>query len=140
MKGLRALSVASELFPLIKTGGLGDVAGALPRALAPLGAEVRSLVPGYPAILEQIGSAQVLHEFTDLFGGAARLLGTAASDGLDVIVIDAPHLYRRAGNIYTAPDGTDWRTMPSASPPSVGLPPRSPRAAAGLATRPRACP
>ena len=108
MKGLRALSVASELFPLIKTGGLGDVAGALPRTLAPLGAEVRSLVPGYPAILEQIGSAQVLHEFKDLFGGAARLLGTAASDGLDVIVIDAPHLYRRAGNIYTAPDGTDW--------------------------------
>jgi starch synthase len=108
MKGLRALSVASELFPLIKTGGLGDVAGALPRALAPLGAEVRSLVPGYPAILEQIGSAQVLHEFKDLFGGAARLLGTAAADGLDVIIIDAPHLYRRAGNIYTAPDGTDW--------------------------------
>jgi starch synthase len=108
MKGLRALSVTSELFPLVKTGGLGDVAGALPRALAPLGVEVRTILPGYTVVLEQIKSAQVLHEFEDLFGGSARLLGTSAADGLDVVIIDAPHLYGRAGNIYTAPDGTDW--------------------------------
>ena len=48
---MRVLSVASELFPLIKTGGLADVAGALPGALAPLGVEMRTLVPGYPAVL-----------------------------------------------------------------------------------------
>ena len=108
MKGLRALSVTSELFPLVKTGGLGDVAGALPRALGLLGVEVRTVLPGYAGVLEQIDSAQVLHEFKDLFGGAARLLAASAADGLDVIIIDAPHLYARAGNIYTAPDGTDW--------------------------------
>ena len=107
MNGLRALSVTSELFPLVKTGGLGDVAGALPRALAALGVEVRSLVPGYATVLDQIGSAQPLHDFSDLFGGAARLLA-ASVGGLDVIVIEAPHLYGRPGNIYTAPDGTDW--------------------------------
>ena len=45
---LQVLSVASEIYPLVKTGGLADVAGALPAALAPEGVAVRSLVPGYP--------------------------------------------------------------------------------------------
>jgi starch synthase len=43
--GMRVLAVASELYPLIKTGGLADVTGALPGALAPLGIEMRSLLP-----------------------------------------------------------------------------------------------
>ena len=50
---MRVLSVASEIFPLIKTGGLADVVGALPGALAPLGIEMRCLVPGYPAVLAE---------------------------------------------------------------------------------------
>ncbi len=46
-------------------------------------------------------------EIPDLFGGPARLLaGTAA--GLDLLAIDAPHLYGRPGDPYLAPDGTDW--------------------------------
>ena len=45
---LRVLAVVSEIFPLVKTGGLADVAGALPLALAAEGVAVRSLVPGYP--------------------------------------------------------------------------------------------
>jgi starch synthase len=106
--GLRALSVASELFPLIKTGGLGDVAGALPRALAELGVEVRSLLPGYPAVLEQLNQLRPLRPLPDLFGGAGRLLSARAEDGLALLVIDAPHLYGRAGHPYLAPDGTDW--------------------------------
>ena len=48
---MRVLSVTSEIFPLIKTGGLADVVGALPGALAPLGVEMRSLIPGYPGVL-----------------------------------------------------------------------------------------
>ena len=48
---MRVLSVASEVYPLIKTGGLADVAGALPGALKPLGVAMRTLVPGYPAVL-----------------------------------------------------------------------------------------
>ena len=50
---MRVLSVASEVYPLVKTGGLADVAGALPPALARRGIEVRTLLPGYPAVLEQ---------------------------------------------------------------------------------------
>ncbi len=45
---LRVLSIASEAFPLVKTGGLADVAGALPLALPREGVEMRTLLPGYP--------------------------------------------------------------------------------------------
>ena len=51
---MQVLSVASEIFPLVKTGGLADVAGALPVALAGEGVSVRTLVPGYPAVMEPL--------------------------------------------------------------------------------------
>ena len=50
---MRVLSVASEAYPLVKTGGLADVAGALPPALARRGIEVRTLLPGYPAVMAE---------------------------------------------------------------------------------------
>ncbi|WP_237482168.1 glycogen synthase GlgA [Lichenibacterium dinghuense] len=104
---IRVLSVASEIHPLVKTGGLADVVGALPAALEREGVAVRTLVPGYPAVLEALAGAAVAAEIPDLFGGPARLLaGTAA--GLDLVAIDAPHLYGRPGTPYLAPDGTDW--------------------------------
>ncbi len=107
---IRAVSVVSEVFPLVKTGGLADVAGALPAALAPLGVELRTLVPGYPAVLGALNAAQTVLR-RDLFGGEARVLsGTAA--GLAVFAIDAPHLYARPGNPYTGPDGADWPDNP----------------------------
>ena len=49
---MRVLSVTPEFFPLLKTGGLADVTGALPLALAPLGVEVRTLLPAYPEVLD----------------------------------------------------------------------------------------
>ena len=52
---MRVLSVASEAYPLVKTGGLADVAGALPPALARRGIEVRTLLPGYPAVMSKLG-------------------------------------------------------------------------------------
>ncbi len=109
MADLRVLSVASELYPLVKTGGLADVIGALPTALAAEGVAVRTLLPGYPPVLAAIGGdARELHRWTDLAGGPARLLaGTAA--GLDLLVLDAGHLFARAGNPYLAADGRDWQ-------------------------------
>ena len=50
---MNVLSVASEVYPLIKTGGLADVVGALPAALLPHGVKTRTLVPGYPAVLQK---------------------------------------------------------------------------------------
>ena len=75
MSGLKVLSVASEVFPLIKTGGLADVVGALPAALAREGVEIRTLVPGYPAVMAKLADAQPAYAYDDLFGGPARILG-----------------------------------------------------------------
>jgi len=47
---MRVLFVASEAAPFIKSGGLGDVAGALPKALAQKGADVRVVIPKYKEI------------------------------------------------------------------------------------------
>ncbi|KIZ42458.1 MULTISPECIES: glycogen synthase GlgA [Rhodopseudomonas] len=107
MKTVTALSVASEIYPLIKTGGLADVVGALPAALQPQGITMRTLVPGYPAVLEGIEDPHPVYVFADLFGGPARLLA-ARQDELELLVLDAPHLYARPGNPYVGPDGEDW--------------------------------
>jgi starch synthase len=190
---IRVLAVASEIFPLVKTGGLADVVGALPLALArlgeraaapaagtgavpivaglsapaagagarlgprdldpgkpadggpapdttsgahvvnertgstreragvgrfetadgfppedhPTGVQVTTMVPGYPAIQDALRDAVPVHRFADLFGGPATVLrGTAA--GLALLVVDAPHLYARAGNPYLSPAGAEW--------------------------------
>ncbi|HBK06051.1 MAG TPA: glycogen synthase GlgA [Acetobacteraceae bacterium] len=104
---IRVLSVVSEMFPVVKTGGLGDVAGALPAALAAAGAETTTMLPGYPAVIAALTDATAAHEFADLFGGPATVLRGSAA-GLDVLVVDAPHLYARAGNPYLGADGREW--------------------------------
>ena len=114
---LNLLSVTPEIFPLIKTGGLADVAGALPAALGRQGIAVRTLVPGYPQVLAAMDEtdrdgADPVHDYGDLMGGPAHIrAGTAA--GLDLLVIDAPHLYERQGNPYLAPNGKDWPDNPA---------------------------
>jgi len=107
MRPLNVLSVASEVFPIIKTGGLADVAGALPSALAGEGVTVVTLMPGYPAVLKALENAEVLHQYPGFFGGTGRLLSGRAG-GLDLFVIDAPHLFERPGSPYLAPNGRDW--------------------------------
>jgi starch synthase len=103
----RVLSVASEIYPLVKTGGLADVVGALPAALAAENVEVCTLVPGYPAVTAAFEWAEAVHHFPDLFGGPARLLSGRAA-GLELFVIEAPHLFTRPGGPYAGPDGLDW--------------------------------
>jgi starch synthase len=107
MTSLRALAVASEIYPIIKTGGLADVAGALPLALRAEDVEVRTLVPGYPAVMDAIESAEPLLEWPLFFGGITRLLKAACGE-LDLLVLDAPHLFGRPGNPYVTPQGADW--------------------------------
>ncbi len=108
---MKVLAAASEAFPLVKTGGLADVVGALPRALATQGVEVRTLVPGYPAVTAALGAADPVYAIPTLHGGAARVLAGHAG-GLDLFVLDAPHLFDRPGNPYTGPDGRDWPDNP----------------------------
>jgi starch synthase len=107
MKKLKVLSVASEVFPLVKTGGLADVAGALPAALSQENIQTTTLAPGYPGLVAKLDSAEPVYRYGSLFGGAARVLAAKAG-GLDLFVLDAPHLFARPGNIYLGPDGLDW--------------------------------
>jgi len=107
MTSIRILSVASEVYPLVKTGGLADVVGALPIALKPCGIETRVLVPGYPDVMRALGTAEELANFPPLYGGPIRVLG-GSFDRLDLLVLDAPHLFARPGNPYVSPDGEDW--------------------------------
>jgi starch synthase len=106
MAKLKVLSVASEVFPLIKTGGLADVAGALPGALAGHGVNMRTLLPGYPAVMKLLEKTRKLASLTLL--GQDVVLRGAKHAGLNLIVLDAPTLFDRPGGPYVGPDGKDW--------------------------------
>ena len=115
---MKILSVASEVFPLIKTGGLADVAGALPIALAGHGMHMRTLMPGYPAVMQRLAKSQVVATFEDLLGEPARILATM-HEGLDILVLDAPGFFDRSGGPYTDATGKDfvdnWRRFAALS-------------------------
>ena len=104
---INTLSVTSECVPLIKTGGLADVAGALPKALNKNGIAVRTLLPGYPAVLKAVKSPSTLKVIDDCFGSSAQLLASTHQE-LDLLILDAPHLYNRDHGIYLDNNGEDW--------------------------------
>ncbi|MEN3111223.1 glycogen synthase GlgA [Uliginosibacterium paludis] len=107
---MKVLHVAAEVFPLVKTGGLADVLGALPQALIARKADARLLLPGLPAILDAVISPHTVCEIGAAFGAArVRLLrATMPFSQVPVYVIDAPFLYRRPGSPYQASNGADW--------------------------------
>jgi starch synthase len=107
---MRVLHVGAEVFPLVKTGGLADVLGALPQALIEQGADVRLLLPGYPAIADAVLHQKRVYEVGACFG-AARVtlrLGQMPYSKVPVYVIDAPYLYRRGGSPYQDDGGGEW--------------------------------
>jgi starch synthase len=104
---LKVLSVASEAVPLVKTGGLADVAGALPAAVAEHGVEMTTLLPGYPSVLAAVPRARAVHAWDSLLGVPARLLSGKLGDH-PLLVLDAPGLYAREGSPYADAAGRDW--------------------------------
>ena len=107
---MKVLHIGAEIFPLVKTGGLADVLGALPQALIEAGADVRLLLPGLPAIADAVLHQKVVCEIGPCFG-AARVtlrLGQMPYSKVPVYVADAPYRYRRAGSPYQASDGSEW--------------------------------
>jgi starch synthase len=102
--GGRVLSVASECVPLVKTGGLADVVGALPGALAPTGWDMRVLLPAYRALRAQAKDWPAVWEEADLWGGPGRVLAGEAA-GVPLLLLDAPHLFDREGGPYSGPTG-----------------------------------
>jgi len=107
VKRLQVLSVASEAYPLVKTGGLADVSGALPKALAAEGISMATLLPGYPPVLKALTERSLEHSLPEFFGAEARIVAGRAA-GLDVFALDAPHLFARDGSLYADAHGQDW--------------------------------
>ena len=104
---MKVLFVASECAPFIKTGGLADVIGAVPKSLAAIGANVRVMLPAYPALAGVLATGKEILKIPKLHGGPARLVA-ANAEGLDLLLLDAPQLFDRPGNIYLGPGGHDW--------------------------------
>ena len=104
---IKVLSVASEAVPLVKTGGLADVAGALPSAVTAHDVEITTFLPGYPAVMKALGKGRALHTWDSLLGEKARLL-SGMIDGHPLLVLDAPAYFQRDGGPYSDADGRDW--------------------------------
>ncbi|MCK5523087.1 MAG: glycogen synthase GlgA [Thiomargarita sp.] len=107
---MRILFVTSEAYPLIKTGGLGDISYTLPNALRQLGVDIRLLLPGYPAVLEQLSLIEV-HEnirLPPLQEPIRILTGIMPGEITPVYVIECPSLYERDGGPYQDSNGKDW--------------------------------
>ena len=107
---MKLLFAASEAFPLVKTGGLADVAGSLPAALAEEGVDVRLLLPAYHSVLESVGSAELVAEL-ELAGTGIRILQTVLP-GTDVVTWLLQH------SNFSDPPGTGEcaRTSPAHAP------------------------
>ncbi len=104
---LRVLSIASEAVPLIKTGGLADVAGALPSAVAGYDVAMTTFIPGYPKVIAALGKAKAIHTWPSLLGEPARLLSGKIGE-FPLLVLDAPTLFQRDGGPYGDVTGRDW--------------------------------
>ena len=126
MRRLHVLSVASEIFPLVKTGGLADVVGALPPALAREGIAMRTLIPGYPAVREALARRRGRpHVCAVCTAGRRGFSPRARRDSISSCSMRRTSTRGRA--IRTSvPTGTTGPTTGFASP-------RSPRAAAAIA-------
>jgi len=116
---MQVLFVTSELYPLIKTGGLADVSGALPKALKSVksfAGDVKVLLPGYQTVLSQLEEPKRIVTMTVLGQHCELLLGvvpntesqTKHDAQVDIIVLKSPSLYERDGGPYGDKDGEDW--------------------------------
>jgi starch synthase len=111
---MRILYATSEAAPLIKTGGLADVSGALPAALREIGLDCRVLIPGYPVVMDKLESTTQIAQFDDLTGAngtriPARLLESRMpSSDTPLYVLDAPLAFTRSGGPYQGSDGLDY--------------------------------
>ena len=110
---LRVLHVGAEIFPLLKTGGLADVLGALPAALRHAGADARVLLPAFPSLAAALVDVREVAQLALPWGGAAAhlLAGRFAASALKsvpVYLLRHDALYGRDGNPYSDASGAAY--------------------------------
>jgi starch synthase len=108
-KATKVLFASSEMYPLIKTGGLADVSCSLPQALVQNGADVRVMLPCYQGIETQLENVSEIASLTGfaLPDNGTLLEGTLPNSGLTVWLVNIPQYFDRPGNPYIAEDGND---------------------------------
>jgi starch synthase len=107
---MNILFAASEAHPLVKTGGLADVAGSLPRAIKNSQQDIRLILPAYPAAIANAGELKPVAGL-ELPGATApvRLLqGWLPHTRVRLYLVDAPEHFDRPGGPYSSPQGGDW--------------------------------
>ncbi|MDH5485816.1 MAG: glycogen synthase GlgA [Gammaproteobacteria bacterium] len=104
----KVLYISSEAYPLIKTGGLADVAGSLPIALQKNAQDVRLLLPAYPEVLRNINKSKI-RTVSSYYSQPVNIIETRLP-GSKVIVwlVDCPAAFNRPGGPYTDGHGQIW--------------------------------
>ncbi len=107
---MKVLFASSEVHPLIKTGGLADVSGSLPKALKKLHIDIRIILPAYPQAVERADDLQTMGSLP--VQGCPEpiqiLAGQLPNSNVKLYLVDAPRYFNRPGCPYTHPDGADW--------------------------------
>ncbi|MCB5161613.1 glycogen synthase GlgA [Marinomonas algarum] len=107
---MKILFAASEIYPLIKTGGLADVAGALPIALRKKGHDIKLIMPAYQGMLKKVAPIQKTINLGNPFGvGDLLLLETAIPESnTPILLVQCQALYEREGGPYGDQQGQDF--------------------------------
>jgi starch synthase len=105
----RILHAAAELYPWVKTGGLGDVMAALPPALIERGVDARLVLPGFAGFVDAFELGQSIRLHTPFATERVRVArALVPGSGVEAYIVDHPAFYDRPGSPYGAPDGSDW--------------------------------
>ena len=119
---MKILFVASEAYPLVKTGGLGDVLYSLPHALHHRGADIRLVLPGYRALLRQLDQVRILG-WLDVRWDVDENSRERFPTRIEVTAINEPGTLAQIAQIIADSDGniSNLRILTSASDFSVML-------------------
>ena len=107
---MQVLYITAELYPWVKSGGLGDVAAALPPALIAGGIDVRLLLPGFRGFLDAFPGITDIARLTTPFATERVRVCLTRLPGSESLayLVDHPAFYDRPGNPYAGPDSSDW--------------------------------
>ena len=107
---MQVLYITAELYPWVKSGGLGDVAAALPPALIAEGIDVRLLLPGFRGFLDAFPGITDIARLTTPFATERVRVCLTRLPGSESLayLVDHPAFYDRPGNPYAGPDSSDW--------------------------------
>jgi starch synthase len=107
---MRVLHTSAELYPWVKSGGLGDVVAALPPALTSLGVDARLVLPGFPGFLDAFADLTDVARLPTPFAAERVRIARGRLPETDrfAYLVDHPAFYDRPGNPYAGPDGNDW--------------------------------